>query len=103
MYFIKQKYNPVLVAVQCWDEFDSHIDYIWRYDNEINGKIIYGGFDENGIPIGGTGIYLSEEFREIITAVIDIDSRGRIGPQEIDFARSKGLKIIHIPALPKNV
>ena len=33
--------------------------------------------------IGGTGIYLSEEFREIITAVIDIDSRGRIGPQEI--------------------
>ena len=81
-------------AVQCWPEVDKHVDYILKYPKEIdeNGRTIYGGI-KNGQPIGGTGIYLGENFKSLLTGVIDIDSKGRVGTQEIEYAKSMGLKI----------
>ena len=81
-------------AVQCWPEVDKHVDYILKYPKEIdeNGRTIYGGI-KNSQPIGGTGIYLGENFKSLLTGVIDIDSKGRVGTQEIEYAKSMGLKI----------
>ena len=40
--FFLQK-NPL--AIQCWPEIDSHVDYVWQYPKEMdeNGRVIYGG------------------------------------------------------------
>ena len=51
---------------------------------------------QNDIPIGGTKIYLSEDFQRIMTAVINVDSRGRVGTQEIEYAKTKGLNLINV-------
>ena len=33
------------LAIQCWPEIDSHVDYVWHYPKELdeNGRAIYGG------------------------------------------------------------
>ena len=84
-------------AVQCWPGVDEHVDYIWKYPKETdeNGRTIYGGV-KNELPIGGTNIYLSEDFRKILTGVIDVDSRGLIGPQEIEYAKRLGLNVTNV-------
>ena len=83
--------------MQCWPEVDSHVDYLWKYSKQIdgNGRTIYGGI-ENGQPIGGTSIYLSENFKNILTGVIDVDSKGQIGPQEVEYAKLIGLTVTKI-------
>ena len=87
------------IAVQCWDEVDDHIDYVWKYPREVdeNNKTVYGGI-KNHVPVGGTSIYLDEEFRKILTGLIDVDSQGPIGTQEVEYAKSLGLNIIKIKA-----
>ena len=39
---------------------------------------------------------MSEDFRKILTGVIDVDSRGLIGPQEIEYAKLIGLNVTNI-------
>ena len=40
--------------------------------------------------------YLSEDFQRIMTAVINVDSRGRVGTQEVEYAKTKGLNLINV-------
>ena len=103
IFHVKEKYNPILVAVQCWAEFDPHVDYVWKYASEKNenGRTIYGGF-LNEKPVGGTGIYLGEEMCQILEGVINVQAQGKVGSLELEYAKTKNLKIINVPALPKN-
>ena len=97
IYHVKQKYNPILVAVQCWAEFDSHVDYVWKYASEKNenGRTIYGGI-LNEKPVGGTGIYLGEEMCQILEGVVNVQAQGKVGTLELEYAKTKNLKIIKI-------
>ena len=61
----------------------------------MNGRTIYGGVKENH-PTGGTSIYLSEDFRKILTGVINVDSQGIVGPQEIEYAKQIGLTVTDV-------
>ena len=103
IFHVKEKYNPILVAVQCWPEFDPHVDFVWKYASEKNenGRTIYGGF-LNEKPVGGTGIYLGEEMCQILEGVINVQAQGKVGSLELEYAKTKNLKIINVPALPKN-
>ena len=103
IHFVKQKYNPILVSVQCWDELDSHVDYVWKYPKVVtDGRVVYGGFNEMGNPVGGTDIYLGNEVMKLLNAVFNVDARGRVGSQEKEYALGKKLNVVHIDALPKN-
>uniref|UniRef100_A0A7M5TVR3 Uncharacterized protein n=1 Tax=Clytia hemisphaerica TaxID=252671 RepID=A0A7M5TVR3_9CNID len=103
IHYVKKKYNPILVSVQCWKEFDEHVDYVWTYPEQISdqGRVIYGGFDEKGKPVGGTSVYLSEEIQKMLTAVFNVDARGRVGSKERDFSVKQKLNVVNIEALPK--
>lgn len=76
MHFLKNKYNPPLLAVQGWDETDSFVDYVWRYPDEQDstGRTVYGGVVE-GQLVGGSKVYLGQQFREVLTGLISIDAR----------------------------
>ena len=57
----------------------------------------YGGVDAgSGRLTGGTAVYLGDDFRSVLTAVVNIDARGRVGGQELAFARKVGLEVIDV-------
>ena len=102
MKFVKDTYNPVVVAVQCWEEYDTHVDYVWKYPEvKDNGHTVYGGFDAEGNGVGGTAVYLGEDVRKLLTVVFDVDARGRVGAREKEFALLKGLEVVQIEAQAK--
>ena len=71
-----------LVAVQSWPELDPHVDLAFFYE-DAGGR--YGGFDEQGRPVGGSAVYLSDEWLAATDAVIALDPRGRVGRAELEF------------------
>ena len=104
MAFVKKNYEAPLLSIQGWPEVDDFVDYILRYEEEKDstGRILYGGV-RDGILIGGTKIYLGPHFRKILTGVINVDARGRIGRAEVAFAREIGINVIDVlPLTPKN-
>ena len=104
IHYLKEKHNPILLSVQGWDENDPHIEYIWRYSEQKDsetGKVLYGGF-KDGAPVGGTEVYLGDEFIQLLTGVVNIDARGWVGSKEVAYARAKGVKVIDVsPAVPR--
>ena len=104
MAFVKEKYDIPLVAVQGWPQVDDFVDYVLTYEEQrdVNGRTIYGGVVD-GKLLGGTNIYLCDEFQKLLRGVINLDSKGRIGKTEVEYARKIGLNVIDvIPLTPKN-
>eukprot|EP00092_Neocalanus_flemingeri_P102467 GFUD01131067.1.p1 GENE.GFUD01131067.1~~GFUD01131067.1.p1 ORF type:complete len:186 (-),score=72.08 GFUD01131067.1:200-757(-) len=104
MHWVKQEYNPPMVAVQGWEECDKFVDYVYKYEEEkdVQGRTMYGGVKE-GALVGGTKVYLGEQFRGLLTGIVNIDARGRVGTQELQFARQVGVEILQVePAEPRN-
>jgi len=84
------------------------VDTVWRYQEEVDtaGKTVYGGVAEGerggGLLLGGTAHYLGPDLRPLLTGVVSIDARGRVGSQELQFARENGVPVIDVqPALPR--
>ena len=97
IHYVKRKYNPIVVSVQCWPEYDDHVDYVWKYPEVLNkGRIVYGGIDGKGNLLGGTSVYLSEDMRKLLTYVFNVDAQGRVGAQEKEFAISQKLNVVNI-------
>ena len=46
--------------------------------------------------LGGTSVYLGAEFRSVLSGVVNISARGRIGSQELEFARKMGIKVVDV-------
>lgn len=40
------------LAIQCWPDIDSHVDYVWQYPKDLdeNGRAIYGGIKVTLLP-----------------------------------------------------
>ena len=103
MQWVKQKYKPYVMAVQGWEECDEFVDYVYKYeeDKDAQGRTLYGGLKE-GQLVGGSKVYLGEEFRALLTGIVNIDARGRVGTQELEFANKVGVKIIRVePAMQR--
>ena len=104
MHWVKQVYKPHMVAVQGWDECDEFVDFVFKYEAEKDdqGRTVYGGV-KDGHLVGGTKVYLGEPFRRVLTGIVNIDARGRVGTQELEFARKVGVEILQVePAEPRN-
>jgi len=104
MHFLKSRFSLPLLAVQGWDEVDDFVDYLWRYPEEKdgNGRTLYGGVRDGNI-VGGTKVYLGPDFKSILTGMVSIDAQGRVGVQEVEYARRQGVPLIELgPLLPKN-
>ena len=103
MHWVKQVYKPYIMAVQGWKEHDEFVDYVFIYEEEKDdeGKTLYGGV-QDGKLLGGSKVYLGAEFRNYLTGIVSIDARGRVGTQELDYARKVGVQITNVePALQK--
>ena len=98
MHHVKSEFSPYILSVQAWPEVDQFVDFVLKYDEvkDTNGDVVYGGVLDNKTLLGGTSIYLGEEFRSVLTGVVNISARGRIGTVELDYARHVGLKVIDV-------
>lgn len=98
MHYVKSQFSPYLLSVQGWPEVDSFVDFVFKYEEQLDqkGRIVYGGVSEDKTLLGGTSIYLSEDFRSILSGVVNISARGRIGTVELDYARHVGLNVIDV-------
>ena len=48
-------------------------------------------------------MYLGEEFRKVLSGIVNIDAWGRVGTQELEYARKVGVQIHLVePAEPSN-
>jgi hypothetical protein len=105
---LKDEFQMPLLAVQCWKEFDSHIDLVYQYprvEYEENKSLSWGGLTKEGKIVGATAIYLSDEWMkndEFTITVVNVGSKGRVGTQEIAYARSQNLRMLEIEAEPRN-
>ena len=105
---LKEKFNMPLLAVQCWNEYDSHVDIIYLYPKVSyaeSSSLTWGGVTQEGRAVGGTAVYLSDEWINndaFNLTVINVGSKGKVGTQEIAFAKSKNLTLIEIEAEPRN-
>ena len=62
---LKEKFNMPLLAVQCWNEYDSHVDIIYLYPKVSyaeSSSLTWGGVTKEGRAVGGTAVYLSDEW-----------------------------------------
>ena len=103
MHWVKQVYKPYMMAVQGWEEFDKFVDFVYKYeeDKDGQGRTLYGGLKE-GELVGGSKVYLGEEFRRVLTGIVNIDARGRVGTQEIAFAWQVGVDMLMVwPSEPR--
>jgi hypothetical protein len=103
MHLVKQVYRPYMMAVQGWEECDEFVDFVFKYEEEKDeqGRTLYGGV-KDGKLVGGSKVYLGEEFRRVLTGIVNIDARGRIGTQELAFARQVGVVMMMVgPAEPR--
>ena len=103
MHWVKQLYKPYIMAVQGWEECDEFVDFVYKYEEEKDeqGRTLYGGV-KDGKLVGGSKVYLGEEFRRVLTGIVNIDSRGRIGTQELAFAWQVGVDMLMVgPAEPR--
>mmetsp|Transcript_21515 Transcript_21515/g.38162 ORF Transcript_21515/g.38162 Transcript_21515/m.38162 type:complete len:263 (+) Transcript_21515:66-854(+) len=103
---VKDAINVPLCAVVGWDELDNHVDFSYRYDifkDKSSGRELYGGFDENGKPVGGTAVYMSPEWLSHTIAVVAVEPRGRVGSAELSHVKTKypGVRVIEVKAEPK--
>merc|ERR1712113_758832 len=96
--YVKTQFSPYILSVQGWPEVDNFVDFVLKYEEERDqkGNIVYGGVLDNKTLLGGTSIYLGEDFRSILSGVVNISARGRIGTVELDFARHVGLNVIDV-------
>jgi len=104
MHFLKSRFSSPLLAVQGWDEVDDFVDYLWRYPEEKdeNGRTLYGGV-KDGVLVGGTKVYLGSDFRSLLTGIVSIDARGRVGVQEVEYAKQQKVPLVELrPLQPKN-
>ena len=103
MHWVKQVYKPYMMAVQAWEECDEFVDFVYKYEEEKDeqGRTLYGGV-KDGKLVGGSKVYLGEEFRRVLTGIVNIDARGRIGTQELAFAWQVGVDMLMVgPAEPR--
>ena len=103
MYWVKHVYKPHVMSVQGWEEHDEFVDYVYRYEEkkDAQGRTLYGGVSD-GELVGGSQVYLGSEFLTYLTGVVNVDARGRVGTQELDYARKVGVQIITVePALQR--
>merc|ERR1711902_102716 len=98
MHYVKTQFSPYILSVQGWPEVDNFVDFVLKYEEQRDqkGNIVYGGVLDNKTLLGGTSIYLGEDFRSILSGVVNISARGRIGTVELDFARHVGLNVIDV-------
>ena len=55
---------------------------------------------KEGQLVGGSKVYLGEEFRALLTGIVNIDAR--VGTEELEFANKVGVKIIRVePAMQR--
>lgn len=104
MALVKEKYEVPLLSIQGWPEVDDFVDYVLVYDEQKDekGRTIYGGVT-NGVLVGGTKVYLGQEFQKLLTGVVNLDAKGRIGKVEVEYAREVGLNVIDVvPLTPRN-
>ena len=103
MHYVKSQFSPYLLSVQGWPQVDSFVDFVFQYEEKRDqkGEILYGGVLADNTLLGGTSVYLGEDFRSILSGVVNISARGRIGTVELDYARQVGLNVIDVsPADP---
>ena len=98
MHHVKTKFSPYLLSVQGWPEVDQFVDFVLRYEQRLDekGQIVYGGVKDDATLLGGTSVYLGAEFRSVLSGVVNISARGRIGSQELEFARKMGIKVVDV-------
>ena len=98
MQYVKSQFSPYLLSVQGWPEVDNFVDFVLQYEEKRDqkGQIVYGGVLEDNTLLGGTSVYLGEDFRSILSGVVNISARGRIGTRELDYARHVGLNVIDV-------
>ena len=83
---------------------DQFIDIVYKYQEEKDdqGRTLYGGVKDRKL-VGGTKVYMGEEFRKVLSGIVNIDARGRVGTQELEYARQVGVQIHLVePAEPSN-
>ena len=98
MHYVKTKFSPYLLSVQGWPEVDQFVDFVLRYEERLDdkGRVVYGGVKDDATLLGGTSVYLGAEFRSVLSGVVNISARGRIGSQELEFARKMGIKVVDV-------
>jgi len=104
MALVKEKYDVPILSIQGWPEVDDFVDCVLIYDEQKdeNGRTIYGGVTD-GKLVGGTKVYLGQEFQNLLTGVVNLDAKGRIGKAEVEYARELGLNVIDVvPLTPRN-
>jgi len=108
MQFIKKEFKPTVISVQSWDSVDDFVDYVYFYEEQFDetGRHVYGGAStscDNQVKlVGGSSIYLSQDFLSVLSGVVNISAKGRIGTQEIEYAKSVGLNVLEVaPADPR--
>ena len=98
MHYVKSQFSPYILSVQGWPEVDNFVDFVLKYEEQRDqkGEIVYGGVREDKTLMGGTSVYLGDDFRSILSGVVNISARGRIGTVELDYARHVGLNVIDV-------
>ncbi|KAJ1485151.1 hypothetical protein T484DRAFT_1946212 [Baffinella frigidus] len=101
---VQQLHGVPLLAVVGWEDVDAHVDLAYRYSSQTCGKTgreLYGGFDDEGQPVAGTSVYLSEWLPQL-QAVVAVEPRGTVGRAELAYARGvEGLTVLEVPAVPR--
>ena len=101
MQFIKKEFKPTIMSVQSWESVDDFVDYVYFYEEQLDetGKDVYGGVtsSDNQVKlIGGSEVYLGQDFLSVLSGVVNISAMGRIGTQEIEYAKSVGLNVLDV-------
>ena len=105
MHAIKEEYDISICSVQGWDQTDEHVDHVYMYEisRSPEGREQYGGFDHrSGEKLGGSAVYLGEEWLEQTRAIVAIEPRGRVGTQELKYAQElNAVPVLLVPAVPR--
>ena len=94
---------PTVLAVQCWEEVDDHIDFVYVYPSDWHeGRQLWGGVVD-GRPRAATAVYLGPEITPRLTAVIAAGGGG-IAAQELRYAATlSGVPVHYVRAQARDV
>ena len=98
--------GTTVLSVQCWPEVDKHVDMVYKYEHIIypeHKSLSWGGI-HRGKLTGGTSVYLSDEWLRndsFDCTLVDISAEGRVGKQEVEYAKQKNVDIVRVDAEPR--